>query len=140
MKTKLQIEAALDRSMRKQVTPPRLDSGFNAAVWQRIAAEEAKAAAPRRAAPAVSRWLLASNAIGIVVSLVLIVYCVVSGLSGVEMSVALPSMALPEISAATDARLTVIFLWSITIASMALAFAFTGMGRRVRQMLRSEFA
>ncbi len=139
MKSKLQIEAALDRSLRKQLTPPRLDSRFNAAVWQRIAAEEAKAPAPRRASPA-SRWLFASNLIGAVVSAVLIVYFVVSGLSGVEMSVALPAVALPEVSAATDARLMTFLVWGITIASMALAFAFTGMGRRVRQMLRSEFA
>jgi hypothetical protein len=139
MKSKVQIEAALDRSLR-QLTQPRLDSRFNAAVWQRIAAEEMKAPAARRSAPAGSRWLLASNVIGIAVSVVLILYFVIGGLSGVEMSLSLPAVALPEVSAATDARLMSLMIWGITIASMALAFAFTGMGRRVGQMLRSEFA
>ena len=140
MKSKLQIEAALDHSLRKQVGSPILDSRFNAAVWQRIAAEESKATSANRATPAASRWLLASNLIGIAVSVGLILYFVVRGLSGFEMSVELPSMALPEVSAATDAKLMAIMIWGVTIASMVLAFSFTGVGRRVRQMLRSEFA
>ena len=42
----MNIEARLERSLRKQVTPPKLDGRFDAAVWSRIAAEEKKAMAP----------------------------------------------------------------------------------------------
>ena len=41
------IEARLDRSLRNQVSAPKLGRDFNAAVWARIAREEAPA--PSRA-------------------------------------------------------------------------------------------
>jgi hypothetical protein len=134
MTRKQEIETRLDASLRRQVPVPRLDARFNAAVWQRIAAAQAPAVArPARA----SRWLLASNLIGVGVSVVLIVYFVAREFTGVSVDVNLP---LPEISAQANAAISEGLFWGITVLSVGFGFAFTRLGRRVRDICRSEFA
>jgi len=129
------IESRLDRSLRKQVALPKLDARFNAAVWERIAAQEAPAVVAPRATG--SRWLLGSNLVGIAVSLGLIVYCVVRSFSGVSVQVDLP---VPEISAQTTAAAMQMLGWGLTFASVAFGASFTSTGRRLLRFLRSEFA
>ena len=101
MKDKSQIEAALERSLRKQVTVPRLDRKFDAGVWARIEADEARSAAPALQAsvnstPATARWLNVINILGL--ASVTIFLCVFGWqmFSGMDIS-----ESLPEISAAT---------------------------------------
>lgn len=129
------IEARLDRSLRRQVAVPKLDARFNAAVWDRIAGQESRAAAPQPARG--SRWLLASNAVGVVVSLTLVAYFLARNVSGidVEMNVAMPE--IPEHSAAAAVKM---LGWGVTAASVAFGLAFTHAGRRWLRFLRSEFA
>jgi hypothetical protein len=139
MTDKLEIETRLDQALRKQLPLSRLDGRFNAAVWAQIAAAEAPvsaSASPVRSA----RWLRVSNALGMVVSAVLVLYFLVSSLSGFELALSLPLPSLPELPASAEAMSMSMMFWSFTIAAMVFAFAFTGMGRRVRQLLRSEFA
>lgn len=129
-----QLEAALDGSLRKQVPVPRLDARFNAAVWQRIAAAEA----PARVRPArASRWLLASNFIGVGVSLALVLYFVIPAASGISLQVDVP---LPEVSAQTHRAITQGLVWGVSALAVAFGFAFTGVGRRTLERCRSEFA
>jgi hypothetical protein len=136
MTRKQEIEAGLDRSLQEQVSVRTLDAGFNAAVWARIAAQESPAVAPRRASDA-SRWLLVSNILGIATSAALVVYFVASGFSGMEVEMNLP---LPEISARQTDSILISLGWGITAAAVGMGFAFTRLGRRVRSVLRNEFA
>jgi len=132
MKDKSQIEATLERSLRKQVAVPRLDRKFNAGVWARIEAEQAGSVAPAwqvssNATPAAARWLFAINILGL--ATVTIFLCVFGWqmLSGMDIS-----ESLPEISAASR---DVILLNAYTvIATVAVAFGlmFTPWGRRLR--------
>ena len=137
MKDKSQIEAGLERSLRKQVTVPRLDRKFDAGVWARIEADEARRAAPAmqvsgNATPATARWLYVINILGL--ASVAIFLCVFGWqmLSGMDIS-----ESLPEISAATRERHSH-ECGSTVIAAVAVAFGlmFTPLGRRVRD----EFA
>jgi hypothetical protein len=132
------IEHRLDRSLRKQVALPELDARFNASVWERIAEQEAPAAAAPRARG--SRWLLASNVLGVAVSVGLIVYCIAHNFSGLSAEVNVPMPAIPEISAQTTAAVVNMLGWGVTVVSVAFGLAFTRMGRRLLQFLRSEFA
>lgn len=134
MTGKIELEARLDRSLRKQVAMPKLDAGFNAAVWQRIAAAEA----PAKVRPArASRWLLVSNVLGLGVSLALVLYFVIPAISGVDLQVSVP---LPEVSAQTTAGITQGLVWGVTVVAVAFGFAFTRFGRRLLDLFRSEFA
>jgi hypothetical protein len=132
MKDKSQIEAALERTLRKQVAVPRLDRKFDAGVWARINADEARNAAPalrmpEDSTPATARWLYVINILGL--ASVAIFLCVFGWrmLSGIDIS-----ESLPEISAAT--RESILMNGSTIIATVALAigFLFTPWGRRVR--------
>jgi hypothetical protein len=132
MKDKSQIEAGLERSLRKQVTVPRLGRKFDAGVWARIDAEEARRAAPAmqlsgNSTPATARWLYVINILGL--ASVTIFLCVFGWqmLSGLDMS-----ESLPEISVATRER--ILMSGSTVIAAVAVAFGllFTPWGRRVR--------
>jgi hypothetical protein len=132
MKDKSQIEAALERSLRRQVTVPRLDRKFDAGVWARIEAEQARAMAPALPAPVEStpvmaRWLYLINILGL--ATVTIFLCVFGWqmLSGMNIS-----ESLPEISAAT--RRSIVMNGSMAIAMLAFAFGlmFTPWGRRLR--------
>ena len=132
MKDKSQIETALERSLRKQVAVPSLDRGFNAGVWARIEAAEARSVAPALqasayATSAVARWLSVINIVGL--GTVAIFLCVFGWqmLSGMNIS-----ESLPEIPAAT--RDSILFSGSTIIATLAAGFGlmFTPWGRRVR--------
>ncbi len=132
MKDKSQIEAALERSLRKQVVVPRLDRKFDAGVWARIEAAEGRSAAPAlqasvNATPATARWLNLINILG--VASVAIFLCVYGWqiFSGMNISV-----SLPEISAAT--RESILMNGCTVIATLAVAFGlmFTPLGRRLR--------
>jgi hypothetical protein len=133
MKTKLEIEANLDRSLANQVKAPRLNRHFDAAVWARIEAAEQRATNPvlsQSRASSSARWLLVTNSIGVAVAALLVV---VFGLqSFADVSVNLPS---PEISAATSAHIFKIAAQVITIASVVFGLLFTPLGRRLRAEL-----
>ena len=132
MKTKSQIEAALERSLRKQVVLPRLDRKFDAGVWARIEAAEAPAAVPALQAPvnassSAARWLNLINILGL--ASVTIFLCVFGWqmFSGMDIS-----ESLPEISAAT--RESILMNGSTIIATLAVAIGlmFTPLGRKLR--------
>ncbi len=134
MKSNPEIEAALERSLRKQVKARPLDESFDTAVWARIAAEESKSAAavPARAVEAsrAGRWMSVVNMVGI--GCVAVVLCVFlfQWLAGVQVDATIPdfSVQLSDQSASQ---------WSTGIAGVALLFGFlyTPWGRRVRDEL-----
>ncbi len=126
-----QIEAALDRSLRKQVTAPELGAKFNAAVWARIAAEQARA--PARSRASASRWLVISNVAGIVISLALIVYFIARSFSVVEVDLDLP---VPQVSEATITAIVQGAYWLIATGAMGFGMMYTSIGRRIRSMFR----
>ena len=133
----LENEATLERSLRRQVAVPRLDASFNAAVWQRIAAQQAPAVArPARG----SRWLLVSNVFGIGVSVALVVYFVARGFAGVEVDTSLANLAIPAVTEQTTTTIVQGLVWVITLAAVGFGFAFTRLGRRLLDFCRSEFA
>lgn len=132
MKHKAQIETALDRSLRQQVTVQRLDSKFDAAVWARIEAEESRGAAPAlqsaaSATPKAARWLYAINILGL--GSVAIFLCVYGAqlLAGMDVSA-----MVPELSDST--RMSILMNASTVIATVAVAIGlmFTPLGRKVR--------
>jgi hypothetical protein len=129
------VEVRLERSLRNQVSSPALDARFNAAVFARIAAQEASVPEARRSNA--SRWLLASNVIGIAVSLALIVYFVAREFTGIQIDVSVP---LPTLSDQATASLMKSLGWGVAAAAVAFGFAFTRMGRRALEICRSEFA
>jgi hypothetical protein len=127
------VEAGLERSLRQQVSVPKLDDRFNSAVWARIAAEEQRVKAPlaRGESAAVSRWMLAMNGVGIAVTVVLVVVFGVRMFSGVDVSVELPRLPV-------DAVVTAFKLagWAIAGAALTFGLMFTPLGRRMRNELR----
>jgi hypothetical protein len=135
---KLEIEAALDRSLRKQVAAPHLDGRFDAAVWARIEAADQRApkAHSVAAAPPSARWLFISNVIGAGVAFMLIVYFGALSFGSMEMpTVSLPALSVPTLSATAMDQFIRVVIWIVTGASLSLALMFTSVGRR----LRSEF-
>jgi hypothetical protein len=136
MTHKLELEAALERSLRKQVAAPRLDGRFDAAVWARIEAAEQRAPRATRAtapSPASSRWLFIINAVGAGVTLLLIVYFGSQALGGVQVNV--PSVAVPQVSAPVLDWLARVAGWIITAGALGFGFMFTSLGRKVRAEL-----
>ena len=132
MKDKSQIEAALERSLRRQVTVPRLDRKFDAGVWARIEAEQSRAVTPAlqtslTAAPATARWLYVINVLGL--GSVAIFLCVFGWqmLSGMNIS-----ESLPEISAASRDSILMNGCTIIATLAVAIGLMFTPVGRRVR--------
>jgi len=137
MTRKLDIEAALDRSLRKQVVAPKLDGRFDAAVWSRIEAEEQRAPSASLApavVPQSARWMLVSNAIGSVVALVLVLYFGAQWFGGVVNvpTVSVPHLPVPDLPARTMAEIVSVATWAVTGGSLALALMFTSIGRRLR--------
>jgi negative regulator of sigma E activity len=135
MNRELDIEAALDRSLARQIRPAPLDGSFDSAVWARIAAEEARVARATpelaRAAPRSLRWLAASNALGLAVAAVLAVVFGLKAFGGAEFGI-----AVPQLSAATLAQLTDFAIKGITGAAIVFGLMFTPLGR----WLRAEFS
>lgn len=126
------IEAALERSLRKQIATPRLDGRFNAAVWARIAAQEHKTrvATTRPAAPTPARWLLASNVVGIAVTVLLVAVFGIRLLGGVDVSVAMPPLAAEQ-----GASVAKLVAWGSTGVALVFGLMFTPLGRRLRSEL-----
>lgn len=133
------VESMLDRSLQKQLPLPKLDGRFNAAVWQRIAAQEAPVVAPR--ASRGSRWLMVSNGLGIAVSVALIAYVLLRAGSGVHVDVELPAMpaalSLPEMSGQATAAVMKGMGWAIALVTVGFGFAFTSSGKRMLKSIRN---
>src|SRR5262245_58433572 len=121
MKRNLEVEAVLERSMRKQVRVRRLDESFDAGVWSRIEAEESRATprAPARPVPAskAARWLFIVNGAGVACVAVILCVFLFQWLSGIQVDAALPDFS-PQISEQNAS------LWSTGIAGAALLFGF----------------
>jgi len=134
MNRKAEIEARLERSLRKQIRAPQLDGRFDAAVWSRIEAEaQSTTAAPATIASkadAAARWLRAVNVAGVIVAVVLVAYFGAPMLSGAEIEVPLPSVSAEQSKTAMQ-----LFGWAVTGAALLFGLMFTGLGRR----LRNEF-
>lgn len=133
MTRKLDIEARLERSLVNQVKAPQLGKKFDASVWARIEAESQTATNPVSESPRASRsanWLLISNAIGVSITVILVVVFGMPSFTGVSESV--PTI---EVSAATRAQIYEYAGFVITIASLGFGLMFTSLGRR----LRAEF-
>jgi hypothetical protein len=133
MTRKLDIETNLDRSLANQVTAPRLDRRFDAAVWARIDAAEQPAKQvvlqPAKLQSS-ARWLFFSNIVGVSITVLLVV---IFGLrSFTEVSGSLPT---PEISATTAGEIFLIAAGTITIVSVVFGLLFTPVGRRLRAEL-----
>ncbi len=127
-----EIEARLERSLGNQVRAPKLDGRFDAAVWARIE----KSAAPKvvpvpRRMP---RWLVASNAIGVLVAIALVVFVGGEALTGVETGLAMP-VELPQIAPGLVERAILSLGWPIAGIALLFGLKFTGIWRR----LRAEF-
>jgi hypothetical protein len=131
MKDKSQIEAMLERSLRRQITAPRLTRQFDAGVWARIEAGESRGVAPAlqtsaNASPAMARWLNAINILGLASVAIFLFAMGWPLLSGMDIG-----ESLPDISA-TNA--SVVMNGSVVIATVAVGFGlmFTPWGRRLR--------
>jgi len=128
-----EIEAMLERSLRKQVKVPRLDRRFDARVWARIEANESRATAASAvpaAAPQVARWLRIVNIVG------LASVAVVVGMYGAQMLAGMDlSASMPEISAATWERIVSGTSMGIAEAALVFGLMFTPVGRRLREEL-----
>jgi hypothetical protein len=131
MNRKLEIEAALERSLRRQVVAPQLDQRFDAKVWARINTERARAASPvlqKVAVPGGSaRWIFVSNVIGIGVAALLVIVFGVQLLAGVDVNV-----PVPELSPATTETLSSLVPPVVSAAVLLFGLMFTPLGRRVR--------
>jgi hypothetical protein len=136
------IEARLDRSLRQQVQAPRLDARFDAAVWVRIAQEEAKVAqpavqvAPSRAVRA-SRWFALVNVLGIAATLGVAFYFALGSLGGIDpptLNVGL-DVPLPSIADETADRAIDVLGYVLGGAALAFGLSFTALGRRLRNAL-----
>ena len=134
MKHKTEIEATLDRSLRRQVKVPTLDSRFDAGVWARIEAEESRRSQTALPVPAAvarsARWLRAFNTVGI--ATVAIFACFVGAGMLADSNVAI---SMPEISPANGELILNVVSMSIAGASVLFGLMFTPLGRK----LRAEF-
>ena len=126
------IEARLERSLRSQVLPPKLDGRFDASVWSRIAAEESKAS-PVRKATRMPGWLVASNIVGAVVIVLLMVIFASRSVTGVEVDV---GFDVPAISAQQRAAILQYVGPAISAAAVLFGLMYTRMGRRLISTLR----
>jgi hypothetical protein len=134
MKDKSQVEAALERSLRKQVTVPRLDRKFDAGVWARIEAESTRAATPAVQKPTSSamtaRWLNIINIAGVVSVALFLYFFGWQSLSGMNIG-----ESLTEISAATRENILQNIMWIVSTLAVAFGLMYTPLGRRVREEL-----
>lgn len=134
MKQKI-LEARLDRSLENQVGVPRLDRKFNAAVWAKIAAEEAKAAKPRvvrepSRATRASRWFAIINTVGAAVTLGIVAYFVLRTTGGIAVEV--PQVAVPVLSEDLVSQYIGVAGHVLGLAALAFGFSLTSAGRRLR--------
>ena len=133
MKHKLEIEAALERSLRSQLKTPPLDSRFDAKVWARIEAEArpASSAVPvTRAVVRAGRWLNVINVVGLATVAVFVCIFGAQKLAGAGIVI-----SLPEISTVTTERIMMEMSGFIAGAAMLFGLWFTPWGRRLREEL-----
>jgi hypothetical protein len=123
------VEARLERSLRNQVRVPKLDGRFDAAVWARIEAEKVKVAAPVMRGAA-SRWMFATNVVGALITVALVIYFGAQAFAGDGVSV-----PVPVVSTGLVERAITLLMWPMTILAFATGIMFTPLGRR----LRAEF-
>jgi len=134
MKSNPEIEAILERSLRRQVNVPRLDESFDSAVWARIEAEESKSGAHTSVrAPAASRagrWIFIVNSLGIACVAVFLCVFLFQWLAGVQVESTIPDLSFQLSEQRASA-------WSTGIAGATLLFGFlyTPWGRRLREEL-----
>ncbi len=111
MNRNLEIEARLERSLRKQVRVPQLDGRFDAAVWARIDSAQAHSAglplARQRTRPRAGCSRAMSSAS--IVAIVLVVFFGAQSCTGVEVNV-----ALPEVSPGFVERIVSAIIWPVT--------------------------
>jgi hypothetical protein len=134
MKRKSEIEVALERSLRKQVSVPRLNSKFDAAVWARIEAAETRAPAQMQvltATPKAARWLYVLNVVGLASVAIFVSLFGAQMLAGMQID-----LSMPELSAAAGERVAPVVSMSIAGAALVLGLMYTPIGRR----LRAEFS
>ncbi len=135
MNAKQQVEARLDRALEKHIKVPRLDGRFDAGVWARIAADESLAANPVETTRSsfASRWLMISNLVGGLMTLMLLVYFGLGEMSdevvdaGVRVQESV--LTIPE-AFVNDAIIGGGYV--VAIAVLAFALSLTGFGRRLR--------
>lgn len=126
------IEARLERSLRNQVRVPKLDRRFDAAVWARIEAEESRATAPAARASLASRWMMITNAVGVLVTVMLVIYF---GLQVFEVGDLAAAVSVPDVSPGLVEKFVDAIRGPVTFLSLAVGLMFTPLGRR----LRAEF-
>jgi len=132
------IETRLERSLVNQVKAPQLGKKFDASVWARIEAESQAATNPVSEPPRASRstnWLLIWNAIGVSVTVILVVVFGMQSFTDVSQSV--PTIAVPtiEVSAATLDQIYQVGGQAIAVVSLVFGLLFTPIGRRLRNEL-----
>ena len=129
-KSKAGIEAKLHRSLSRQVRVSPLDRRFDAAVWERIEAEERaplRVSSPAAARASGGRWLMVSNVVGLAVAAVLIVIFGLRTFSGVSVELAVPNFSIPQ-----NQQLVESMAWAITAATLGFGLMCTPIGRRLR--------
>jgi hypothetical protein len=140
MSGKNQIEARLDRSLRKQITVPRLDGRFDAAVWARIEAADATSRAPVIDDPGrarAARLIFLCNLIGAGVAVALTAWFVVQWLAGapdvsLSVPVNLPVVSVPTLSEEETNRYVAIAGSVFSAAVIVFGLSFTSFGHRIR--------
>jgi hypothetical protein len=131
MKSNPEIEAILERSLRKQVKVRQLDESFDTAVWARIEAEESKSSLQAPVRPVVSsdvgRWLFILNAVGVATVCVFLCVFLFQWLSGVQVDATIPAASFQV----SDQTITA---WATGIAGAALlaGLFYTPWGARLR--------
>ena len=109
---------------------PPLDRRFDAAVWERIEAEERaplRVSSPAAARASGARWLMVSNVVGLAVAAVLIVIFGLRTFSGVNVELAVPNFSIPQ-----NQQLVESMAWAITAATLGFGLMCTPIGRRLR--------
>lgn len=132
------IEARLDRSLANQIAVPRLDHRFDAGVWSRIEAENVVATNPgtqlfdARVSRA-SRWLSISNAIGVLVAIVVALYFGLRAFGVAEMAgVAMTDVAVPMMSEAMITQLMQVVGHVLGGGALLFGLSLTSFGHRIR--------
>jgi hypothetical protein len=133
-----ELEARLDRSLQKQIKVPQLGRRFDAAVWARIEAAEARATNPGleiETTPVLraTRWLAVSNAIGGTVAVVLVLWFALRFFAGADLNVDVGiSVPAPRISEEMVTQIVSVLGYVLGFATLAFGLGLTSFGRRLR--------
>lgn len=133
MKSRTEIEAALEHSLRSQVKVPRLDNRFDAKVWARIEAESHPATAGvvvSRTVVKAGRWLNIMNIVSLASAAIFVSFFGAQMFSGADITV-----MLPEISPVTSAKIATQLSLGIAAAAILFGFRSSPWIRRLRDEL-----